>query len=126
MTVVLDASALLAVFGDEPGAERVAALLDGGTISAVNWSEVLGRYVREGLDTTHRQEQVEALGLSLVAFTPRQAELAAGMLPITRDAGLSLADRACLAVALDFGAPAITADGAWLGVDVGVEVELIR
>ncbi len=125
-TAVLDASALLAVLGDEPGGEVVELLLDGAVVSTVNWSEVLARYADLGLDTAARGAEIEALGVSLAPFTSRQAEVAAGLLPLTRTAGLSPADRACLALALDLGGQPITADRAWARVDVGVLVTLIR
>lgn len=123
---ILDASALLAVLSDEPGGERVVPLLDGAIVSSVNWSEVLGRFVDLGLETADREAQIESLGVSLVPFTTRQAEVAAGLLPLTRKAGLSLGDRACLAVALDLGGNPVTADRAWGRIDVGLEVTLIR
>lgn len=123
---ILDASALLALLGDEPGGALVAPLLDGAVISTVNWSEVLARYVDLGLDTAGREGEIESLGVSLAPFTSRQAEIAAGLLPLTRKAGLSLGDRACLALALDLGGQPVTADRAWGRVDVGVAVTLIR
>ncbi|MDQ3587142.1 MAG: type II toxin-antitoxin system VapC family toxin [Actinomycetota bacterium] len=123
---ILDASALLAVVGDEPGGELVAPLLDGAVISTVNWSEVLARYVDLGLETAGREEEIESLGVSLAPFTPRQSEIAAGLLPFIRKAGLSLGDRACLALALDLGGQPVTADRAWERIDVGLDVTLIR
>lgn len=123
---ILDASALLAVLGDEPGGELVAPLLDGGVVSTVNWSEVLARYVDLGLETAGREAEIESLGVSLAPFTSRQSEVAAGLLPLTRKAGLSLGDRACLALALDVGGQPVTADRAWGRIDVGLDVTLIR
>jgi ribonuclease VapC len=123
---ILDASALLALLGDEPGAELVAPLLDGAIISTVNWSEVLNRYVDLGLEIEARDAEIDSLGVSLALFTSRQAEIAAGLLPFTRKAGLSLADRACLALALDLGGQPVTADRAWGRIDVGLDVMLIR
>jgi PIN domain nuclease of toxin-antitoxin system len=123
---ILDASALLALLGDEPGGEVVAPLLDGATISTVNWSEVLARYVDVGLETEGREAEIESLGVSLALFTSRQADIAAGLLPFTRKAGLSLGDRACLALALDLGGRPVTADRAWGRIDVGLDVTLIR
>lgn len=125
-SVVLDASALIALLADERGGEQVVPLLDGALLSTVNWSEVLARYTTLGLATGERAAQLESLGVVLVAFTARQAEIAAGLIPITRVAGLSLADRACLALALDTGGDAVTADRAWSRVDVGVAVRIIR
>lgn len=124
--VVLDASALLAVLGDEPGGELVAPLLVGAVISTVNWCEVLARYVELGLETRDREAEIESLGVSLAPFTTRQAQVAAGLLSVTREAGLSLGDRACLALALDLGGEPVTADRAWARIDVGIPVKLIR
>jgi len=123
---ILDASALLAVLGGEPGGDLVVPLLDGALISTVNWSEVLGRYSDLGLPTSGRQEEIESLGVSLVPFTARHAEVAAGLRPLTREAGLSLGDRSCLALALDRGGQPVTADRAWGRVDVGLVVNVIR
>lgn len=123
---VLDASALLATLGDEPGGDKVESLLDGAAVSALNWAEVLQSYEAAGLELAGRQEQVESLGIELHPFDARQAELTAGLFTRTREAGLGIADRACLALALDLGAAAVTADRAWAGLDLGVEVEVIR
>ncbi len=123
---ILDASALLAVLGDEPGGELVAPLLDGAVVSTVNWSEVLARYVDLGLDVAGREADIESLGVSLSPFTSHQAEIAAGLFASTRKAGLSFGDRACLALALDIGGHPVTADRAWERIDVGLTVTLIR
>lgn len=125
-SVVLDASALLAALNGEPGGERVEALLDGAAISALNWAEVLQRYEAAGLNPAGRREQIESLGLVVRDFTPRHAEIAAGLYSRTREGGLGIADRACLALALDLGATPLTADRAWAGVDVGLDIDLIR
>lgn len=123
---ILDASALLALLADEPAGELVAPLLDGAVISTVNWSEVLARYVDLGLKITGREAEIESLGVSLAPFTSRQTEIAAGLLPLTREAGLSLGDRACLALALDAGGRPVSAERAWGRIDVGLDVTLIR
>lgn len=48
---VLDASALLAFLGDEPGADVVErALEQGAVMSAVNWAEVLSKAAEVGED----------------------------------------------------------------------------
>lgn len=125
---VLDASALIALLWDEPGAQAVERLLGRAVVSAVNWAEVLQRYRAHGIDTADKRESVEALGVGIAGFTPEDAEAAAELWQPTRAAGLSLADRACLALARRLGLPAHTADRDWskVGVGVGVEVVLIR
>lgn len=123
---ILDASALLALLAGEPGGETVEPLLDGAVISTVNWSEVLARYSALGLEIAGRDTEIESLGVTLAPFTSRQAEVAAGLWALTREAGLSLGDRACLALALDLGGRAITADRSWRQLDLGLEIVLIR
>jgi ribonuclease VapC len=123
---VLDASALIALLRDEPGAEAVERLLGRAVMSAVNWAEVLQRYRAHDVDTAGKRESVEALGIQIAPFSHDDAELAAELWKSTRRVGLSLADRACLALARRLDLPAHTADRDWRKVDVGVAVVLIR
>lgn len=121
---VLDASALLAVFFREVGFEVVP--LDGSAVSAVNWSEVLQVASRRGADVVGLDDAIAAEGALVIAFTSADAESAAALWPRTRTAGLSLADRACLALAQRYGVPALTADRAWRDLEVGVEIAVVR
>lgn len=123
---VLDASALIALLWDEPGADAVEPLLGRAVICAVNWAEVLQRYRAHDIATDGKREQVEALGIEIEPFSPDDAEAVAALWQPTRHVGLSLADRACLAVARRLGLPAHTADRDWRKVDAGVPVVLIR
>jgi ribonuclease VapC len=126
MTNVLDASALLVVLHNETGAATVAPLLEGAAVSAVNWSEVVQKAASRGVDVGRLREEVEALGVRIAAFDAAAAEAAAHLWAATKDAGLSLGDRACLALARDLGATAVTADTAWVGVNVGIPIQLVR
>ncbi|HMJ01893.1 MAG TPA: type II toxin-antitoxin system VapC family toxin [Conexibacter sp.] len=123
---VLDASALIALLWEEPGADAVEPLLSRSAISAVNWAEVLQRYRAHGVETAGKRESVEALGVSVEDFSAEDAETVAELWRPTRRAGLSLADRACLALARRLGLAAYTADRDWRKVDVDVEVVVIR
>lgn len=123
---VLDASALIALFDGEDGAEVVAELRRGSFISTVNLMEVSQAAMARSIPTGSRRRELEDLGIAVVPFTAAQAESGATMLEATRGSGLSLADRACLALALELGATAVTGDRAWAEIDVGVEVKLIR
>jgi len=124
--VVLDASALLALLQGEPGADVIEALLDRSAISAVNWSEVVQRLLRRGLALADVGPDLGALDLAVVPFDAEQAETAADLEAVTRAAGLSLADRACLALARIMDAPAFTADRLWEDVEVGVDIRVVR
>lgn len=44
----------------------------------------------------------------------------------TKELGLSLADRACMALAVTLGLPLLTADRSWVEVDLPVEIRVIR
>lgn len=125
--MVLDASSLIAFIGGEPGWERVEAQLqEGARISAVNLSEVAGRLARGGRSVAEVLEDVSQLGVVVERFDSLDARIAAELIPATRPFGLSLADRACLALAVRTSDDVLTADRAWADVEVGVGIELIR
>ncbi|MCE5360924.1 MAG: type II toxin-antitoxin system VapC family toxin [Acidithiobacillus sp.] len=126
MSVVLDASAVLAFLHDEPGGDRVSSVLDGASISTVNWSEVVQKALQKGVDVDGMQQEFIALGVQFADFTPRQAEIAAKLWPQTRDHGLSLADRACLALAIDKELPVWTADRVWADLSLHIVMQVIR
>lgn len=126
MTVVLDASALLAVLLVEPGRENVEPHLMDAVISTVNLSEVFARALKAGVSSDDAQWIIEGFGLMTISFSAEHAIETALLLPVTRHLGLSLGDRACLALARREGLPALTADRQWEDLDVGVEIRLIR
>lgn len=124
--VVLDASAMLALLLDEPGAERVQRSLASSIASTTNWAEVAQRLIPRGTDLAEVHAALIESGLVLVPLSVAGAERAAALRDPTRGTGLGLADRCCLALAAETGRIALTADTAWASVDVGAEVELIR
>ena len=132
MAPVLDASALLAHLRDEPGADVVAdAIASGAVISTVNLAEVFSRVADRGEDPAKLAAELTQSGLldgaiTVEPFTAADAIEAGRLRPLTRDAGLSLGDRACLALARRLDAPALTADTDWQGVAHGVELRPIR
>lgn len=124
--IALDASALLAFLFEEEGGEQVAAHLSACCLSTVNLSEVMGRFVRDGHDARSVLTHLTSTEIEIVPFTAEQAAIAATLIPKTSRIGLSLGDRACLALALDRGIPALTADREWRKLKIGVPVEMIR
>jgi PIN domain nuclease of toxin-antitoxin system len=124
--IALDASALLAWLFREPGHEVVAEHLGSACLSAVNLSEVIGRFARDGHDAGGVAERLATLPVEVVPFGAAEARDAAALLPVTKPLGLSLGDRACLALARSRGIPALTADRAWLEVASGVDVRVVR
>ena len=124
--VVLDSSALLCVLNGEDGAERVAQALPSAVIGAANLAEVVTKLRERGLSVEEVEEVLGGLHLDVRPLTPAQAYATGHLRPATRTLGLSLGDRACLALAAEFGVPALTADQAWAGTETGVKVEVIR
>jgi len=123
---VLDASALLALLFAEPGAERVADVIaEGAVISTVNLSEVGALLVRRGQAPEKTLAPVREQ-VSVEPFTADEALTAARLSPLTAAKGLSLGDRACLALANRLAARAVTAERAWTQLELDVEIELIR
>ena len=123
---VLDASALLALLFEEPGHDRVAVAADGASVSTVNLAEVLTRFVRAGHPVAAVLDNLETYAIEWVAFDDAHAAEVAALWPRTRRAGLSLADRACLALAIDRGLPVLTADRAWAELGLPIDIRLIR
>jgi ribonuclease VapC len=123
---VLDASALLCLLHDEKGAARVAEALPRSIVSAVNLSEAVAKLADAGLPADHISAAVESLQLAIVPFDKDQAEFAGLLRPKSRHAGLSLGDRACLALGLMRKAIVLTCDRAWSKLDLGVAVEQLR
>ena len=123
---VLDASAVLALLQEEPGAELVEAKVGASAISAVNWSEVIHKSLSRNLDVAGLREDLEALGLRIADFTAEGAEATARLGSVTAPLGLSLGDRACLALAGALGVPAMTSDTALDRLDLDIEVQIIR
>jgi ribonuclease VapC len=126
MNTVIDASALLAMLQDEPGSNRVVEALPDAAISAVNISEVVAKLCDRGFGQDQARETLEMLSLNVVDFDLSQAVAAGGLRPSTQSLGLSLGDRACLALAASSGATALTADRAWAQLKIGVSVDMIR
>jgi PIN domain nuclease of toxin-antitoxin system len=125
---VLDASALLAMLREESGAARVAPLLAEGVVASVNLCEVIQHYARHGATESEIRERLTPLSFTTVPFDEALAYEAGMLIVATQGAGLSLGDRACLALARRLSVKAVTADRAWtrIAATVGVEVELIR
>jgi PIN domain nuclease of toxin-antitoxin system len=126
-SVVMDASAVLALVRDEPGADKVALQVGRAAISAVNLQEIIKELALSGLNVETIRELLDELRLDVRAHDVEAAYMAAGLHAQTKEFGRGLGDRSCLALAMQLGVPALTADREWKKVKVkGLKVEHIR
>lgn len=126
-SVVLDASAVLALVRDEPGGDKVAPHIGHAAISTVNLQEVAKELMLSGLDEPVIREIIAELRLDFRAHDTEAAYAAAALHEHTRQYGLGLGDRSCLALAISLGLPALTTDKEWAKVKVkGLTLEVLQ
>ncbi len=123
---VFDASAVLAMIHGEPGEEFARRNSSGSLVSAVNVAEVGARLADRGVSEAQVRLSMRASGLEVTPFDAEMAYASASLRNETRSSGLSLGDRACLALAKQHGLAVLTADRAWSRLDVGVDVRMLR
>lgn len=122
---VLDASVIIAFLRDEPGAAVVREAIDShALVSALNLSEVLAKMPDKGVSQETAALAVAALNLDVRPLDAFAAHQTAWLRPLTRHLGLSIGDRACLALAQSVGALVLTADRPWLALDKSLKLEI--
>jgi ribonuclease VapC len=124
---VLDASALLAFIWQEPGRQQVAAAIaEGAAVSTVNLSETVAKLTEANVPEGVIRTELRLLELEAPDFDAELAYRAGLLRSLTRRVGLSLGDRACIALAKHLGLPVMTSDRAWQALQIGVPVRVIR
>ena len=125
---VFDTSAILAIYHQEPGRKNVLQLIGRHEpfISSINLAELHSKLSEDGLTEEEITESFDGLDIEIVDFTKRHAAKTGGLRLQTKDSGLSLGDRACLALAIDEKAIAVTADQSWAGLAELCKIEVIR
>ena len=124
--MILDASAVLAYLHEENGGLVVEKVLRGAFISTVNWCEVVQKLRTKSIDDKAVRQDLNALGVSFIAFSLEHADKAGELWQVTVPFGLSLGDRACLAMGLVENMLVMTADKIWQKIPLPLDVQLIR
>ena len=125
--VVFDASAILALLQNERGAEKLTdEVLENAVASTVNLAEVQSKLVRKGDNPDNAWEDVLSSIFAEEPFTAEQARIAGGLIATTAKYGLSLGDRACLALAIALKAPVYTTEQTWRNLKLGIPIHVIR
>jgi ribonuclease VapC len=124
--VVLDASALLALLNAEPGNEEVERSIPGAAISAVNLSEVVAKLNEAGMSEKAVRSALEDIEIDIHPFDRESAYRTGALRTATKKLGLSLGDRACIALGGKLQRPILTADRNWRDLELGIEIRVIR
>ena len=125
--IVLDASAILAVINNEPGAEKLTPdLLARAVVSTVNLAEVQTKLVSRGWTSEQAWEDATSPVREVVPFDEEQSRMVGDLVIQTRHLGLSLGDRACLALGTVIKVPVYTAENTWKKLKVAVRIHVIR
>jgi PIN domain nuclease of toxin-antitoxin system len=125
-SVVLDSSAILAVIHDEPGADIVIAALGDAILSVVNYAEIVSKLVERRVTNEMAVLAIQKIAPCVIDYDIHLAARTGFRRAQTIRQGLSLGDRACLALAEREGLPALTADRKWTKLDLGIDIRLIR
>jgi PIN domain nuclease of toxin-antitoxin system len=126
-SVVLDASAILAIINQEPGVDKLTPeLLANAICSTVNLAEVQAKLVGRGWSPDEAWEDATSPVREAVPFLEEHAKIAGSLVALTRHLGLSLGDRACIALGISRKTPIYTAEKVWSKLKLGVRVHVIR
>jgi PIN domain nuclease of toxin-antitoxin system len=125
-SAVFDASALLAHIGQEPGSDGLDELAVEALMSAVNLAEVFAKLAERGLSQRESDMIVYRYRLEVVPFDEDLARQTGALRPATKSLGLSLGDRACLALAQRERLPILTADRSWAKLNLGISIKVVR
>lgn len=123
MTSVLDSSAVMAIMFGEPGQDAVLATLPGALLSSVNLAEIVSTLAGRGVDAGVAENAVRRLGVDIVDFSAAHARVAGQLRPQTKAAGLSLGDRACIALGIERQAEILTTDRAWATIETPATIQ---
>jgi ribonuclease VapC len=125
-SVVLDASAVIALLRSEPGCDIVQAAIADAIISTVNYSEVLKKTIERGGTGEAAASFVSGLSIGIIPFDETLAAKSADLYPQTKEHGLSLADRACLALGIQRNCKVLTSERRMALPSLSIKVKLIR
>src|ERR1700676_1234575 len=124
---VLDATAILVLLLNEPGADKMTdEVMIRSVISTVNLSEVQSKLVFKGYDPQAAWEDALSLVIDVEPFSQEMARVAGDLITKSKAYGLSLGDRSCLALAIAINGEVYTADRRWKTLELGIPIHVTR
>ena len=125
--VILDASALITLLSEEKGHEIIASVLPRSVMSSVNIAEVAKFLIeKRGLSKEEVSNIIQNLIETIIPFDTDLALISADIIQQTKVIGLSLGDRACLALALSTGYTVYSSDRIWSQLQLSCKIMVIR
>ncbi len=124
--IVFDSSVVIAILKQERGFESAEELLSEALISTVNWAEVATYLARNSVPRETIQEVLTSFPIQVVPFEESLAIETGYLYPSSKNLGLSLGDRACLALALSRKLPVLTADLVWSQLNLDISIRVLR
>lgn len=126
--VVLDASAVLAYLQEEEGCTQVEKILSEGEaiISSANYAEVVTKLIDINMRESEIRVVLENLEMTINPVDESQAWYTGILRQKTKQYGLSLGDRACIALAESLNLPILTTDKQWDNVDTTIKITQLR
>ncbi|MCE2731557.1 MAG: type II toxin-antitoxin system VapC family toxin [Rickettsiaceae bacterium] len=125
--VILDASALITLLSEEKGHEVVASILPKSIMSSVNVAEVAKFLIeKRGLSKEEVSNIIHSLIEKIMPFDTKLALTSSDIISQTKSLGLSLGDRACLALAISTGYTVYSSDRIWSQLELDCKIVVIR
>ncbi|MEY4464195.1 MAG: hypothetical protein RLZZ81_1166 [Pseudomonadota bacterium] len=125
--IIFDASALIALFAKEDGYQLIKKYMRDGVISSVNIAEVYKYCIeKQGLTEETAKILIKLSDIKIIDFCPDQALISANIIHKTKIYGLSLGDRACIALAIFKNYPILTCDTIWQKLDLDIQFTMAR
>lgn len=124
--VLLDTSAIIALLKKEPGYESLEEVVANSAVSIINFSELVSVLMRTSIVESEIDEIIKDIIPEIIPFSEDIAIQTGKLIKLTKDLGLSLGDRACIATGIYHGIPIYTTDKVWKDLKTSAQIVIVR